>query len=88
MYFVQTMDIIVKANDVLRIGTRICQGRFIALMELYKFIASTVLQWDFEIVTNEDEFGGQIHISHGYMQQPSGPIVKVKRRCNVVGKSE
>jgi hypothetical protein len=55
-------------------------------MELYKFVASTVLQWDFETVTNDDEFGGEVHVSHGYMQQPSGPIVRVARRRDAFGK--
>jgi hypothetical protein len=85
MYLVRFLSSTVRVNQVLRIGTRICQGRFIAMMELYKFVASTVLQWDFEIVTNDDEFGGEVHISHGYMQQPSGPIVRVTRRRDAFG---
>jgi hypothetical protein len=86
MYLVHFLSSAVRVNQVLRIGTRICQGRFIALMELYKFVASAVLQWEFEIVTNEDQFGGEVHISHGYMQQPSGPMVRVARRRDAVGK--
>lgn len=50
------------------------------MMEMYKFVASTLLQWDFEVVENEEVFGGKVRVTRGYMQQPEGPMVRVKRR--------
>jgi cytochrome P450 len=62
------------------IGVRVCQGRFIAFMEMYKFAAEMVMKWDFELVQDEKEGGGMIRVNRGYLQQPEGVMVRVKRR--------
>lgn len=62
------------------IGVRVCLGRFIATMEMYKFIAQSMLKWEFDLVEDEKKGGGKISVSRGYLQQPSGLMAKVKRR--------
>ena len=62
------------------IGVRVCAGRFIAMMEIYKFIAHTMLKWDFELVEDKAQGGGKIEVNRGYMQQPEGVMARVTRR--------
>ncbi len=62
------------------IGARVCLGRFIATMEIYKFIAQGLLKWHFELVEDEKNGGGKVHVNRGYLQQPSGLMARVKRR--------
>lgn len=60
-------------------GTRVCQGRFIALMEMYKFVADVLPRWEFEFA-GAHKRGESIQVIRGYMQQPSTMMVKVRRR--------
>ena len=62
------------------IGVRVCLGRFIATMEIYKFLAQAMLKWDFDLVEDERKGGGKIHVDKGYLQQPSNLMGSVKRR--------
>ena len=61
-------------------GVRVCIGRFIATMEIYKFLAQAMLTWDFNLVEDDKKGGGKIRVNRGYLQQPSNIMASVKRR--------
>ena len=62
------------------IGVRVCAGKWIAMLEIYKFVAESVTKWEFEKVEDEKEGGGKMTVARGHLQQPEGLMVRVKRR--------
>jgi cytochrome P450 len=64
------------------IGVRTCQGRFIAMMEMYKFIAEMTMKWNFKLVESGSEGGGKMTLNRAYVQQPTGLMVRVQRETS------
>ncbi|GAA5918088.1 hypothetical protein JCM6882_004987 [Rhodosporidiobolus microsporus] len=66
-----------KALNIFSYGPRSCVGRNVATMELYCFISSLILRYDFKLV---DQSGKKLEVVEGFLRKPTGCLMGLKRR--------
>ncbi|GAA5856734.1 hypothetical protein JCM8547_008814 [Rhodosporidiobolus lusitaniae] len=65
-----------KALNIFSYGPRSCVGRNVATMELFCFISSLVLRYDFKLVEQNKE----LEVVEGFLRKPTGCLMALKKR--------